>query len=134
LQSIDKGVWKVSDKDGVPQELIPQLERQMGGQVTMRDFWTNLWDTQQEFPERFKLQTSPDVTADDLKAAAAAAGKRLFIHAQVDPVEITTNEKGGQSISMNIGNSDNGALEGKVPLSLDEMISGDRFFICQITS
>jgi hypothetical protein len=134
LKGISEGVWEISDKDPVPNELIPQMERQMGKQVTAEYFWKNLWNTQKEFPEQFKLQTSPDVTADDLKSAAAAAGKKLFIHAEIQPGQISGSEPGKQSVSLVIGGSDNVILDCQIPLSIADMLSGDRFFLCQITS
>lgn len=130
---INKGVWKVSDREPMPEESFVNLEFRMGGgQITVADFWMRLWDTQQEVPEYFKLQTAPDVSSFDLKGAAAAAGKQLIVHAEVSPSQITQNGAGGQSISTVVGNADKGLLDCEVPLSLDDMLSGDRFFLCEL--
>jgi hypothetical protein len=133
VQGINEGIWKIGE-GRVADELIATIEYQMGGQVTVEEFWTKLWETQTNFPERFKLQTSPDVSADDLKQAAAKAGKRLFIHMEMEPSKLETTADGTSSLVMMIGNSDKGYLEGSLQLTLNEMASGDRFFICQITS
>ena len=131
VKSIDEGVWEISEEERVPDELIVHMEMMMGRQITARDFWKNFWGTQSDFPERFKLRTSPDMTADDLKAAALAAGKKLFIHAEINLDEVFSNETSG---TVEIGGSDNGTSDFHLPLNWNELKSGDRFFLCQITS
>ncbi len=132
VDGIKDGTWIVSDMEPVPTDLIATMEiNQGGGQVTAAHFWTSLWDTQRVIPEKFKLQTAPDVSADDLKKAALTAGKNLFIEAEMAPGQVHQDES-GLSMSMILGSGDVGILSGHFWISMEEMLSGNRYFLCKL--
>ncbi len=131
VSQIDSGTWHLAGTS-IDTELITAMERQMGGQVTLDIFWGQLWDTQNPLPKKFRLRTASNITSQALKDAAAIAGKNLFIHFEAGPHKVDKTKSGQTSISIPLSNSDRGHLEGTLRLSLSEMLSGDKIFLCEL--